>query len=147
RFRAQFLKHHLDQAFVLVHHLGLRFVAHHGEFHRLLHWLRFRSTPAEDVARARKDSEPRKNSPQPNPLACAIRLHCMSIREEIAMTEMSEKKRKFWVLALASIGSCMVALDALVVTTALSSIRVSLGASLESLEWTVNAYNLSFAVL
>jgi MFS family permease len=41
----------------------------------------------------------------------------------------------------------MVALDAMVVTTALSAIRVSLGASLESLEWTVNAYNLSFAVL
>jgi MFS family permease len=36
---------------------------------------------------------------------------------------------------------------ALVVTTALSAIRVGLGASLESLEWTVNAYNLSFAVL
>jgi EmrB/QacA subfamily drug resistance transporter len=41
----------------------------------------------------------------------------------------------------------MVALDAMVVTTALSAIRASLGASLESLEWTVNAYNLSFAVL
>jgi EmrB/QacA subfamily drug resistance transporter len=41
----------------------------------------------------------------------------------------------------------MVALDALVVTTALSTIRVDLGASLEQLEWTVNAYNLSFAVL
>jgi MFS family permease len=68
-------------------------------------------------------------------------------REEIAMPEPNEKTRKFWVLALASIGSCMVALDALVVTTALSSIRVGLGASLESLEWTVNAYNLSFAVL
>jgi EmrB/QacA subfamily drug resistance transporter len=67
--------------------------------------------------------------------------------EEVAMTEMNEKAKKFWVLALASIASCMVALDALVVTTALSSIRVGLGASLESLEWTVNAYNLSFAVL
>ena len=63
------------------------------------------------------------------------------------MPRMNEKTRKFWVLALASIGSCMIALDALVVTTALSSIRVGLGASLESLEWTVNAYNLSFAVL
>jgi EmrB/QacA subfamily drug resistance transporter len=41
----------------------------------------------------------------------------------------------------------MVALDALVVTTALSTIRVNLHASIESLEWTVNAYNLSFAVL
>src|SRR5215218_5038660 len=52
-----------------------------------------------------------------------------------------------WVLALASVASFMVALDALVVTTALSTIRVSLNASIEALEWTVNAYNLSFAVL
>jgi len=41
----------------------------------------------------------------------------------------------------------MVALDALVVTTALPTIRVHLGASIEQLEWTVNAYTLSFAVL
>jgi EmrB/QacA subfamily drug resistance transporter len=41
----------------------------------------------------------------------------------------------------------MVALDALVVTTALSAIRLDLDASIEALEWTVNAYNLSFAVL
>ena len=41
----------------------------------------------------------------------------------------------------------MVALDALVVTTALPTIRLDLGASIEQLEWTVNAYNLSFAVL
>src|SRR3979411_2451978 len=52
-----------------------------------------------------------------------------------------------WVLALTSIASFMVALDALVVTTALSTIRVDFGASIEALEWTVNAYNLSFAVL
>jgi EmrB/QacA subfamily drug resistance transporter len=52
-----------------------------------------------------------------------------------------------WVLALASVASLMVALDALVVTTALSSIRRDLGASIEQLEWTVNAYTLSFAVL
>ncbi len=63
------------------------------------------------------------------------------------MTALSEKTRKFWVLALASVASCMVALDALVVTTALSAIRLDLGASVEALEWTVNAYNLSFAVL
>ncbi|MFD0853665.1 MFS transporter, partial [Actinomadura adrarensis] len=41
----------------------------------------------------------------------------------------------------------MVALDATVVTTALSRIRLDLGTSLEQLEWTVNAYTLSFAVL
>jgi EmrB/QacA subfamily drug resistance transporter len=41
----------------------------------------------------------------------------------------------------------MAALDTLVVSTALSTIRVDLGASIAQLEWTVNAYNLSFAVL
>src|SRR5438552_10496306 len=41
----------------------------------------------------------------------------------------------------------MTALDTLVVTTSLPVLRVSLHASLSSLEWTVNAYNLSFACL
>jgi EmrB/QacA subfamily drug resistance transporter len=41
----------------------------------------------------------------------------------------------------------MVVLDALVVSTALNTIRVHLGASVEELGWTVNAYTLSFAVL
>src|SRR4051794_21179592 len=58
---------------------------------------------------------------------------------------MTTKRR--WILALTSIASLMVALDALVVTTALSTIRIDLGASIEELEWTVNAYSLSFAVL
>ena len=52
-----------------------------------------------------------------------------------------------WVVALTGIGSLMAALDTLVVSTALSTIRLDLGASVEQLEWTVNAYNLSFAVL
>ncbi|MCU1640344.1 MAG: transrane efflux transrane protein [Nocardia sp.] len=52
-----------------------------------------------------------------------------------------------WVLGLASVASFMMALDSLVVTTALSTIRKDLTASVESLEWTVNAYNLTFAVL
>ena len=52
-----------------------------------------------------------------------------------------------WVLVLTGIGSLMAALDTLVVSTALSTIRLDLGASIEQLEWTVNAYNLSFAVL
>ena len=64
-----------------------------------------------------------------------------------SMSELSEKATSAWVLTLASLASFMVALDALVVSTALSKIRLSLGASIESLEWTVNAYNLSFAVL
>jgi EmrB/QacA subfamily drug resistance transporter len=52
-----------------------------------------------------------------------------------------------WVLGLASAASLMVALDATVVATALSRIRLDLGASIEQLEWAVNAYSLSFAVL
>jgi EmrB/QacA subfamily drug resistance transporter len=51
------------------------------------------------------------------------------------------------VLALTAVASLMVVLDALVVSTALTSIQADLGASIEQLEWTVNAYVLSFAVL
>jgi EmrB/QacA subfamily drug resistance transporter len=51
------------------------------------------------------------------------------------------------VLILASVASLMVALDVLVVATALGAIRRHFGASLDELEWTVNAYGLSFAVL
>jgi EmrB/QacA subfamily drug resistance transporter len=52
-----------------------------------------------------------------------------------------------WALGLASAASFMVVLDLLVVATALSTIRRDLGASLAQLEWTINAYTLSFAVL
>src|SRR5215813_13515599 len=52
-----------------------------------------------------------------------------------------------WVLGLSALASFMVVLDMLVVATALSTIQRDLGASLEDLEWTVNAYTLSFAVL
>lgn len=55
--------------------------------------------------------------------------------------------KQIWVLALASVGSFMVVLDMLVVSTALSTIRLHLSASIEELEWVVNAYTLSFAVL
>jgi EmrB/QacA subfamily drug resistance transporter len=52
---------------------------------------------------------------------------------------------KTWTVILASLGVFMTALDTLVVATSLPALRVSLHASLSSLEWTVNAYNLSFA--
>jgi EmrB/QacA subfamily drug resistance transporter len=54
---------------------------------------------------------------------------------------------KGWTLALAALGVFMAALDTLVVTTALPVLRTSLNANLNDLEWTVNAYNLSFACL
>jgi EmrB/QacA subfamily drug resistance transporter len=58
-----------------------------------------------------------------------------------------DTRRTRWVLALTGVGGLMAALDTLVVSTALSTIRLHLYASVEQLEWTVNAYNLSFAVL
>ncbi|WP_040866386.1 MFS transporter [Nocardia exalbida] len=52
-----------------------------------------------------------------------------------------------WVLALTSVAALLISLDALVVTTALHAIQLDLHASIAELEWTVNAYTLSFAVL
>jgi hypothetical protein len=60
---------------------------------------------------------------------------------------MSSKSIRTWTVVLTGLGSLMAALDTLVVSTALSTIRLDPGASIEELEWTVNAYNLSFAVL
>jgi EmrB/QacA subfamily drug resistance transporter len=50
-----------------------------------------------------------------------------------------------WTLALTSLAFFMVGLDALVVLTALPAIQRDLGASLDSLQWTVNAYSLAWA--
>jgi EmrB/QacA subfamily drug resistance transporter len=51
-----------------------------------------------------------------------------------------------WTLVLASLGVFMTALDTLVVANSLPALRESLHANLGDLEWTVNAYNLAFAV-
>jgi EmrB/QacA subfamily drug resistance transporter len=59
----------------------------------------------------------------------------------------SPSRTTAWVVILTGIGSFMAALDTLVVSTALPTIRLDLGASVSQLEWTVNAYNLSFAVM
>src|SRR5215213_10983010 len=60
---------------------------------------------------------------------------------------MTARTRTIWTFAITAIGVFMVTLDNLVVTTALPVIREDLNASIESLEWTVNAYTLTFAVL
>jgi EmrB/QacA subfamily drug resistance transporter len=59
---------------------------------------------------------------------------------------MTAKTRTLWTFAITSIALFMVVLDNLVVSTALPVIRVDLGATIEELEWTVNAYTLTFAV-
>jgi EmrB/QacA subfamily drug resistance transporter len=52
-----------------------------------------------------------------------------------------------WTFAITSTALFMTTLDNLVVTTALPVIRHDLHAGLSGLEWTVNAYTLTFAVL
>ena len=60
---------------------------------------------------------------------------------------MTHKRQMWWTFAITSLALFMVTLDNLVVTTALPVIRVDLHSSLSGLEWTVNAYTLTFAVL
>jgi EmrB/QacA subfamily drug resistance transporter len=63
------------------------------------------------------------------------------------MTHNRNKATTYWTLAITSLALFMVSLDNLVVTTALPVIRRELHASISQLEWTVNAYTLTFAVL
>src|SRR5207302_4186300 len=72
---------------------------------------------------------------------------CLELKRRKIMKTFSEKAMRAWVLVLTSLAACMISLDSQVVATALSTIRLHLGASIEELEWTVNAYTLSFAVL
>src|SRR5881227_812411 len=58
-----------------------------------------------------------------------------------------EGNRRWWTLGAMCFALFMVMLDNTVVNVALPSIQRDLGASIAGLEWTVNAYTLSFAVL
>ena len=60
---------------------------------------------------------------------------------------MNPNRRTVWTFVVTSAALFMASLDNLVVTTALPSIREHLHASLAGLQWTVNAYTLTFAVL
>jgi MFS family permease len=56
-------------------------------------------------------------------------------------------RKNGWTLGIVSVALFMVVLDNLVVSVALPTIHRELGASIQSLEWTVNAYVLAYAVL
>src|SRR5579884_1135841 len=58
----------------------------------------------------------------------------------------ASNRRRMWTLGIVSVGLFMVVLDNLVVNVALPSIHRDLGASIQALEWTVNAYVLAYAV-
>lgn len=59
----------------------------------------------------------------------------------------NEDNRRWWTLAAMCFALFMIMLDNTVVNVALPSIQSDLGASISGLEWTVNAYTLTFAVL
>jgi EmrB/QacA subfamily drug resistance transporter len=63
------------------------------------------------------------------------------------MQESKDTTAKNWALGVTSLASFMMALDAMVITTAFTTIRAEFGASVEVLQWMVNAFNLAFAVL
>jgi EmrB/QacA subfamily drug resistance transporter len=60
---------------------------------------------------------------------------------------LTEENRKWWTLAAMCFALFMIMLDNTVVNVALPSIQDDLHATVSSLEWTVNAYTLTFAVL
>jgi EmrB/QacA subfamily drug resistance transporter len=60
---------------------------------------------------------------------------------------LNEGNRRWWTLAAMCFALFMIMLDNTVVNVALPSIQDDLGASLPGLEWTVNIYTLTFAVL
>src|SRR5260221_3879090 len=64
-----------------------------------------------------------------------------------AVQEANVRGEKNWVLGVTALASFMVALDTQVLTAALATLRADFGAPMEALQWTVNAFNLSFAVL
>jgi EmrB/QacA subfamily drug resistance transporter len=69
------------------------------------------------------------------------------VSDQSQLRAAASRPRPRWTFAIVSIALFMVVLDNLVVTNALPSIREDLGATIQSLEWTVNAYTMAFAVL
>jgi EmrB/QacA subfamily drug resistance transporter len=72
------------------------------------------------------------------------------LKQEVTVTDLTAPRHHWnptWTLVAASLALMMAFLDALVVTTALPTLRASLHSSLANLEWTVNAYNLALACM
>jgi EmrB/QacA subfamily drug resistance transporter len=67
--------------------------------------------------------------------------------DRIRSLQMNDENRRWWALGAMCFALFMIMLDNTVVNVALPSIQRSLHASTASLEWTVNAYTLTFAVL
>src|SRR3979411_1961909 len=96
---------------------------------------------------------PPKNNFRPNPPPLPIRPvrepphQAAETKRRDAMQEADASGEKNWVLGITSLASFMVALDTQVLTAALATIRTEFGTPMETLQWTVDAFNPSFAVL
>jgi EmrB/QacA subfamily drug resistance transporter len=77
----------------------------------------------------------------------AVRSHDARAPAEGETDDMSRSDRKWWTLGAVSVGLFMVMLDNTVVNVALPTISRKLGMGMSSLEWVVNGYTLSFAML
>jgi MFS family permease len=73
--------------------------------------------------------------------------HSLLSMSEAPPPNLAPRNRAAWAVVITSLALFMATLDNLVVTTALPVIRARLHAGLAGLEWTVNAYTLTFAVL
>src|SRR4051794_23792132 len=89
---------------------------------------------------SRRCAAPARSAPAP------ARTHTRSPRMPDRL-RLHDGNRKWWTLAAMCFALFMIMLDNTVVNVALPSIQRDLGAAISSLEWTVNAYTLSFAVL
>ena len=103
------------------------------------------------VAREHRFRLNRRHRQQPNPPSADFALSGFSFYTRGDQGERSEGKwvrnKLAWTFGITTIALFMTALDNLVVVTALPQIQKDLGASLTQLEWLVNAYTLTFAVL
>src|SRR5690349_21103715 len=69
------------------------------------------------------------------------------MRARILASIVDENHRKWWTLGAVTFGLFMIMLDNTIVNVALPSIQRDIGASVSELEWVVNGYALTFAVL
>ena len=95
-------------------------------------------------------SQTRRGRGRPHPAGTEARadqgLH-RSVADDLDGGRRRTRSRAFWAVVITGMALFMASLDNLVVTTALPVIREHLHAGLSGLQWTVNAYTLTFAVL
>jgi hypothetical protein len=94
--------------------------------------------------RASRMGRARRRAPRTTPAIRAVVLE-PATNQVLPLT--APRRGGGWAVLITGLALFMASLDNLVVTTALPVIRVRLHAGLSGLEWTVNAYTLTFAVL